>query len=183
MTVRYRLNPNFIKSLLVSAGFLTFFGSLASLMIYAESQGPEDVSTAAPEAAAEAPSEESKADNGEQGAYDLFITRNGRQYALWEGVIMEELNNEELSKAMKTRFDQNIYDFDLGVVLHVSYEGIARTSFNEMAVNGVLPAHIEEVRTIGCELGQAFNERENEGEGTVPPDIVRFVERHCQPRP
>ena len=52
--------------------------------------------------------------------------------------------------------------------------------FNDIAVNGVLPQHIENVKQVGCDLANGYIERENSGDyGPAPGDIKYFHQNHC----
>ena len=69
----------------------------------------------------------------------------------------------------------NVYDFDLGIIYHTtnaSGGGIATTYFNDIAVDGVLPQHIENVKQVGCDLAEGYIEREQS-------DEYSFTTRRC----
>lgn len=117
------------------------------------------------------------------------IRQGGRMYALWDGYVVEDNENNTGYLPSDNSFDKNIYDFDLGVIIHATgyVRGAApgslnRTLFNELAVNGQLPPHIENVRKIGCELVGIFEERHRSGAyGPPPGDVLTYKERHCTP--
>ena len=119
------------------------------------------------------------------------IRSGGRMYALWDGYVVEDNENNTGYQPSDNAFDKNIYDFDLGVVIHstgyvrgMSPGSLTRTLFNEMAVDGRLPPHIEKVRGIGCELVGIFEEKHKSGAyGPPPADVTAFRERHCPTPP
>jgi len=88
--------------------------------------------------------------------------------------------------ALGTDFDHNIYDFDTGIIYHTTNDenseggGIATTYFNDIAIDSVLPQHIENVRQVGCELAENYMERARSGEhGPPPDDVTYFYRNHC----
>ena len=111
----------------------------------------------------------------------------GRMYALWDGYVVEDNENNTGYLPSDNAFDKNIYDFDLGVVIHstgmvrgVSPGNVSRTLFNELVVNGQRPPHIENVRKIGCELVGIFERKHaSDAYGPPPADVLSFKERHC----
>ncbi len=109
--------------------------------------------------------------------------RYGRGYVIWEGTIIEELNNNTGFDGYNTDYDMNVYDFDLGIIYHTtnaSGGGIATTYFNDIAVDGVLPQHIENVKQVGCDLAEGYIEREQSDEYSSPPeDVMYFYRNHC----
>jgi hypothetical protein len=115
------------------------------------------------------------------------IKSGGRMYALWDGYVVEDNENNTGYRPSDNAFDKNIYDFDLGVVIHstgyvrgVSPGSLTRTLFNELAVNGQMPPHIENVRKIGCDLVGIFEQKHASGTyGPPPADVLSFKERHC----
>jgi hypothetical protein len=119
------------------------------------------------------------------------IKSGGRMYALWDGYVVEDNENNTGYQPSDNAFDKNIYDFDLGVVIHstgyvrgVSPGSLTRTLFNELSVNGQMPPHIENVRKIGCELVGIFEKKHASGTyGPPPADVLSFKERHCPAAP
>ena len=112
-----------------------------------------------------------------QDSSDVSIERDGVEYALWEGMVMEEQDNNELSGNFKTQYDQQIYNFDLGVVLHVSRgDGMIKSNMTELRAE-----HLDRVRGIGCEIAGEFEKREAQGKGSLPDDVAAFKTRHCKP--
>jgi hypothetical protein len=112
-----------------------------------------------------------------QDSNDVSINRDGVDYALWEGLVMEEPDNNELSSSFKTQYDQQIYNYDLGVVLHVSRgDGMISTPMKDLRAE-----HLDRVRGIGCEIVGEFEKREADGKGGLPDDVASFKARHCKP--
>jgi hypothetical protein len=136
-------------------------------------------STGTDEGAETAPGEkpQKKSSGRKQDSSDVSIERDGVEYALWEGLVMEEQDNNELSGSFKTQYDQQIYNFDLGVVLHVSRgDGMISTPMTQLRAE-----HLERVRGIGCEIAAEFTKREAAGDGALPDDVAAFKARHCKP--
>jgi len=105
------------------------------------------------------------------------ISDAGRTYTLWDGVIVEELHNNTGFKNFGTSFDNNVYDFDLGVIIHTANEdsgGITRTRFKDAD-----PAHIEHVRKIGLRIAEGYIKRSlTEEHSSAPDDVIAFYKRH-----
>ena len=116
----------------------------------------------------------------EQQSAALYSEEDGVSYALWEGQVIEEFDNRVVGESFKTGFDQNIYNFDLGLILHVTQEDtptMVRTLFSELANQ----THVERVRGIGCKIAQEFIKRAEDGQsGDAPADARAFNTRHCQ---
>ena len=120
-----------------------------------------------------------------QTTASLREARYGRQYYIWNGLIAEEFINSD-EHNFRTDFDHNIYDFDTGIIYHTTNDenseggGIATTYFNDIAIDSVLPQHIENVRQVGCELAENYMERARSGEhGPPPDDVTYFYRNHC----
>jgi len=121
----------------------------------------------------------------EQQSANLYSEDDGLSYALWEGQVLEEMDNRVVGESFKTGFDQNVYNFDLELILHVTQEEkpmMVRTLFSELSPKGQL--HIERVRGIGCRIAQEFIRRAEDGKtGAAPADARAFNTRHCQQAP
>lgn len=115
----------------------------------------------------------------------------GRDYLLWEGHVVEEPDNSmEENGRVSVSYDADIYNFDLGIIIHGGYlsdrnssvgDGLSRTTFNELAdKDGNLPTHIERVKQIGCEIAQEYFDRHSSGEyQETPEDVIVYHQRHC----
>ena len=121
----------------------------------------------------------------EQKTAGFYLSQDGRTYVIWEGTVIEELNNNTGFSNHQTNYDLNIYDFDLGIIFHgTENSGIEKTLFNELAVDGQLPEHIERIRNIGCSIAADYYRRAETPEYSDPPeDIIAFQSRHCTPEP
>lgn len=117
------------------------------------------------------------------------IEQSGRMYALWNGYVVEDNENKTGYVPSDNSFDKNVYDFDLGLILHttsiapgMSPGALSRTLFSELAVGGKVPPHIDNVRRIGCDIVKIFEEKHASGAfGPPPRDVMSYKERHCPP--
>lgn len=154
-----------------------FMGAVGGLGYYFWPAGTAETAATQAEGPAAAPRP------AEQQSAALYSEDDGRSYALWEGLVVEEMDNRVIGESFKTGFDQNVYDFDLELVLHVTQEDkpvLVRTLFSELSPKG--QQHIDRVRTIGCRIAQEFIKRAEDGQtGDAPADARAFSRRHCQP--
>lgn len=103
---------------------------------------------------------------------------NGRKYFLWDGVIVEEfINNRDQQSYFWTSFDHHVYDFDLGVIIHVPNEdhgGLSRTLFRDANSE-----HIERIRNIGRQIAEGYISRSHTTDyKRAPDDVIAFYQRH-----
>lgn len=179
MASRHRIS-SFGAAVITAGVFVTGMGGLSYYFWPAAHEGAEQ---AADSNAAPAPARPT-----EQTSAALYSENDGVSYALWEGQIIEEMDNRVTGESFRTGFDQNVYNFDLELVLHVTQDStpqMVRTLFSELSPKG--REHIERVRKIGCDIAQEFIKRAADGNtGSAPADAVAFNKRHCEqpsPRP
>ena len=123
-------------------------------------------------------------DGSDQDTGDIKVEVDGREYKIWEGHVLEDV---QASGSNDVNYEGSVFNFDLGEIYHSNRTfdgGIAISRFNDLAVNGELPAHIERVRQIGCDIAQQYEDRsQTRRYGPPPADVSAFKERHCTPAP
>ncbi len=109
-----------------------------------------------------------------QETNDIKIERHGRKYSIWEGFVVEELDNSEINSI--NEFSLLKYDFDLGLVVGLS----EKDSYNRLFSELINLEHIERVRLIGCEIAQQYFDRATTPDyNEAPDDVTAFHQRHC----
>ena len=179
MASRHRIS-GFGAAVITAGVFVSGIGGLGYYFLPTANEGAEQ--------AVENSTARTTARPTEQTSAGLYSENDGVSYALWEGQVIEEMDNRVTGESFRTGFDQNVYNFDLELVLHVTQDStpqMVRTLFSELSPKG--REHIERVRTIGCNIAQEFIRRAADGKsGSAPADAVAFNRRHCeqpQPRP